>query len=175
MSWINHVNFSSFSSSVRFASAQLASPPLFPIPGVVSPLADVITPSRHVTLISHWSKTSLLPPLHLLTTLYLITSPLESKLKHWIYTTATGYPPRTVRLSPSTAIKRSSHPWSLIPPLNHVSILPHPYPEHHVIGTSPAAIILFHHYLTPIIPSHNDTHSDKFVDPVSLPSACEFM
>jgi hypothetical protein len=51
------------------------------------------------------SKTSSLASLHLSATLCLVTSPLKPKLKHWIRTTAAGYPPQTTRLPPSTAIK----------------------------------------------------------------------
>jgi hypothetical protein len=42
---------------------------------------NIATSSRRVTLPSHGSKTSLLPPLHLLATLHLV-APLESKPKH---------------------------------------------------------------------------------------------
>jgi hypothetical protein len=42
-----------------------------------------------------WHSTTVSPP----------TAPLEPKLKHWIRITVTGYPPWTVRLLPSTAIK----------------------------------------------------------------------
>jgi hypothetical protein len=102
--------FSLFFSPVRFASTQLASSPPIPFPSVASPLADVITPPHCVTLPSHWVKMSSLPSLHLPATLCSVASPLEPKLKHWIRTTATGYPPRTARLPPSTVIKRSSQP-----------------------------------------------------------------
>jgi hypothetical protein len=63
--------FSSFICRVRFTSGQLASPPPFPFPGAASPLTDIVTPPRHVTLPTHWVKTRSLPPLHLPTMLYL--------------------------------------------------------------------------------------------------------
>jgi hypothetical protein len=116
--------FSSFLCPVRFMLAQSTMSPPFPLPGAASPLAIVVTPPHHVTLPPHWAKMSLLPPLHLPATLCSIASPLEPKLMHWNRTTTTGYPPRTAKLSPSTAIKRSSQPWPLSPPLNCVSILP---------------------------------------------------
>jgi hypothetical protein len=75
---------------------------------------------------------------------------------------------RSARLSPSTAIKGSSQPWPLSPPLNHVSILPPPLPDHHAIGAPPIVAVPFHHCIMPIVPSHNDTHGDKLVDPLSL-------
>jgi hypothetical protein len=58
-----------------------ASPP-FPLPGAASPLADVTTPPRRVTLLSHGAKMSSLPPLHLPAMLRPFASPLEPKLKH---------------------------------------------------------------------------------------------
>jgi hypothetical protein len=51
-----------------------------------------------------------------------IDSPLKLKLEHWIHNTTVGHPPWIFRLSPSVAIKRSSWPLSLSPPLNCVSI-----------------------------------------------------
>jgi hypothetical protein len=114
---------------VRFVSAQLASSPPFPLYGADSPPADVVTPLRRVTLHSHRAKTNSLHPLHLLATLCPVASTLESKPKHWFYTTATSHSPQTAQLTPSTAIKNSSHPWSLSPPLNHVSILHSPYSQ----------------------------------------------
>jgi hypothetical protein len=104
---------SSFFGLVRFTPAQLVSSPPFSLPGATSPLANVITPSRHVMLPFHWAKTSSLPPLHFTATLYTVASPLKPKLKQWIRTTVIGYPPWTAWLPPSTALKRSSKPWSL--------------------------------------------------------------
>jgi hypothetical protein len=122
-SWIDCVNFFSFFDSVRFASAQLTSSPLFPLPGVVSPSIDVITQLCRVTIPSHRAKMSSLSLLHLVTTLRPVASPLKPKMKYWICTTTAGHPPRTVRLLPSTAIKMSSQSWPLSPPLNHIFIL----------------------------------------------------
>jgi hypothetical protein len=85
--------FSSFFSQVKFASTQLMSSPPFFLSGAASPPADNVTPPRRVTVSSHWAKMSSLPPLH-----HPIVSPLEPKLKHWICTTAVGYPPQTVWL-----------------------------------------------------------------------------
>jgi hypothetical protein len=87
--------------SVRFASAQLTSSPLFFLPGAASTPSDVATPLHRVTLPFHVVKMSSLLPLHLLSTLHLVVSPLKLKLKYWIYTTATA------RLSFSIAIKKS--------------------------------------------------------------------
>jgi hypothetical protein len=58
--------------------------------------------------------------------------------------------------------------WSLFTPLNRVSILPPPYPEHHIIEAPPIAVVLFHRRPTPIAPLHNDIHSDELADPLSL-------
>jgi hypothetical protein len=149
-------------------SAQLASSPPFPLPSVISPLINVATPLLHVTLPSHWAKTSSLPPLHLSATLHPVTYPLEPKSKHWIRTTATGHPPRTVRLPPSTSIKRLSQPWPFFPPLNRVSILPPPKLEHHTIGALPAIIVPFHCCPTPIIPPHNNAHGDELASHLLL-------
>jgi hypothetical protein len=63
-------------------SVQLTSYPPFLLLGAASPLIDIVTLLRHITLPSHRVKTSLLPPLHLLATLRPIASPLEPKLKH---------------------------------------------------------------------------------------------
>jgi hypothetical protein len=90
--------FSSFFGLVRFTSAQLGSSPPFPLPGVTSPLADVVTPPRCVTLPFHWVKMSLLPPLHLLVMLCPVAYAPELKLKYWIYTTSAGYPLGITRL-----------------------------------------------------------------------------
>jgi hypothetical protein len=76
-------------------SVQLASSPLFHLPGAAFPLADVITPSHRVTLPFYGAKTTSLPPLHLSVTLQPVASPLEPKPKHLIRTTAAGHPPRT--------------------------------------------------------------------------------
>jgi hypothetical protein len=92
--------FSSFFGPVRFASAQLTSSPLFPLLSAASPLADVVMSLCRVTLPSHSAKTSLLPPVHLPAMFHPVASPLEPKLKYWICTTVTGYPPRTAQLSP---------------------------------------------------------------------------
>jgi hypothetical protein len=54
--------------------------------------------------------------------------------------------------SHSTAIKRSSQPWPLCPPLN-----------------PPTVIVPFHRRLMLIIPLHNDTHNDKLANSLSLP------
>jgi hypothetical protein len=123
-------------------------------------------PSRCVTLPSHGDKMSSLHPLHFLAMLHPVTSPLESKLKHWICTTAVGNPPQTARHPPSIVIKRSSQPWPLSPPLNRVSMLPPPEPKHHAIRAPPAAVNIFHRYLTPIVSLHNDTHDDDLADPL---------
>jgi hypothetical protein len=87
-------------------SAQLILFPPFSLLGVASPSDDVVTPRHRITLPFHWAKMSSLPPLHLPGTLCPITSPLELKLKHWVRTTIAGYPPRTTRIPPSTAIKK---------------------------------------------------------------------
>jgi hypothetical protein len=97
--------FSLFSGPVSFTSAQRTSSPPFSFSGAASPSADIVVLSHHVTLPSHGAKTSSLHLLYLLTTLRPAVSPLELKLKHWIYTTTAGHPPRTTRLPPSTAIK----------------------------------------------------------------------
>jgi hypothetical protein len=55
---------------------------------------------------SHWAKLNPLPPLHLPATLCPVVSLLEPKLKHQICTIAIGYPPRTTRFPPFTAIKK---------------------------------------------------------------------
>jgi hypothetical protein len=101
--WIDRVSFICFFGPIRFTSIQLVSSPLFPLP-------DVATSLRRVVLPSHEVKMSSLPPLHLLLILHPIASPLEPKLKHWIYTTTFDHPPQTARLSPSTAIKRLFRP-----------------------------------------------------------------
>jgi hypothetical protein len=163
-------------------------------PGAISPPADIVMPPRRVTLHSHWAKMSTLTPLHLPAMIRPITSPLDpkskywihapnvghppllrpvasplkSKLKYWIHTPTAGHPPQTAYLPPSTAIKKSSQPWSMFPPLDRVSILPPRYPEHHDIRASPATVIPFHRYPTPIIPSHNNTHGDELADTLSL-------
>jgi hypothetical protein len=157
--------FSLFFGSVRLISPQLASSPPFPLTGVTSPPTDVVTLSRRVTLPFHWAKMSSLSPLYLPATLCSVASLLEPKLKHWIYTTAARYPPWIVRLSPSTAIKRPSQYWSLFIPLNHVSILPPLQLEHHAIGASPVVVVPFPRHLRPIVPPHNNTHSDDLADP----------
>jgi hypothetical protein len=68
----------------------------------------------------------------------------------------------------STAIKKSSQYWSLSPPLNRVSILPPPYPEHHAIRAPPAVVVPFYHCLTSIVPPHNDTPGDELTNPLWL-------
>jgi hypothetical protein len=98
--------FSLFFSPVGFTSAKLALSPPFSLPGAASPTADVVRPPCHVALPFHWAKTSSLPPLHLSAMICPIASPLKPKLKHWICITATGYPPRTTWLSPSSTIKK---------------------------------------------------------------------
>jgi hypothetical protein len=168
-SWSDCINFLYFFGTVRFTSAQLASSPFFPLPDVASPPADIATPPRHVTLPSYWAKMSSLHPLHLPIMLYPIVFPLELKLKYWICTTTTGYPPQTAGLPPSTTIKRSFQLWSLTQPLNRASILAPPYLEHHAIGAPPTVVFPFHRYLTPIIPLHNDTYGDELADPLSFP------
>jgi hypothetical protein len=62
------------------------------MPPLLESTSSRVTLPRHVTLASHWTKMSLLPPLHLSVTLCRVASPLEQKLKYWIYNTATGYP-----------------------------------------------------------------------------------
>jgi hypothetical protein len=148
-------------------SAQLTLSPPFPLPGAASPLFDIAMLPHRATIPSHKAKTSSLPPLHLLATLHPVTSPLELELKHWIHTIATGHPPWTVRLPPSNPIKRSSQPWLLSPPLNHVSIFP-PSQSTMPSGAPPATVVSFHHYPTHIVHLHNDTHSDELVDSLSL-------
>jgi hypothetical protein len=69
-------------------SAQLTSSPPFFLPGAAFPLTDVATPMCHITLPSHEVKTNSLSPLHLPVTLRSVASPLELKLKHWIYITS---------------------------------------------------------------------------------------
>jgi hypothetical protein len=145
----------------------VSSPP-FPIPGAASHLADVTTLPRRVTLPFYGIKISLLLLLHLLSTLRPVTSPFELKSKHWIRTPATSYPPWTAWLPPSTAIKRSPQPWSLSPPLNCVSILSPPWPEHHTIEASLVVVVPFHHHPTHMIPPYNETHDDELTDPLSL-------
>jgi hypothetical protein len=95
--------------------------------------------------------------------------PLKPKLKHWIRTTAIGYPPQTVRLSPSTATKRSSQPWSVFSSLNCVSILHPPNQSTTPSELHSCAIVTFHHCITLIVPPHNNTHSDELADHLSLP------
>jgi hypothetical protein len=107
---------------------------------------------HRVTLSSHGAKMSSLPPLHLSVTIWPVASPLEPKWKHWFHTAAASHPPQTFS-----------------PPLNRVSILSHPYPEHHVIGVPPTVIILFHCHPTSIIPPYNDIHGDELANPLSLP------
>jgi hypothetical protein len=163
--------FSLFFSPVRFASVKLAFSPPFLLPGAASPLANIITPLRRITLPSHWVKMSSLPLLHLLITLYLVVSPLKSKLKHWIYTTAICYPSWTVWLISSTAIKRSSISTlaTLLTTqlcLYFVSYLTKL--KHHVIIALTTVVVPFYCYLMPIIPPHNDTYGDKVDDPLSL-------
>jgi hypothetical protein len=63
-------------------SVQLVSSPPFPLPTTISPPADIVMASRHVTLPSHRVKIISLHPLHLLETLCPVTSPLKLKLKH---------------------------------------------------------------------------------------------
>jgi hypothetical protein len=116
-SWIDRVSFFYFFSPVWFMSAQLTSSPSFSLLSVASPSADIATLSHRVTLPSHGANTSSLSILHLSTTLRSLASPLERKPKHWIDTITIGHPTRTARLWPSTAIKRSTQPWSLSPPL----------------------------------------------------------
>jgi hypothetical protein len=83
--------FSSFFSLVRFASAQLTSSPPFSLPRcyLSSDRCHHSAAPCHTSFLL--SKTSSLPPLHLMTTLHPIASPLELKLKHWIRNTAVGY------------------------------------------------------------------------------------
>jgi hypothetical protein len=100
--------FYSFFGPVKFTSAQLTPSPTFPLFGVTYSLADVITPPHRVTFPFHWAKTSSLTLLHLPAILHLVAFTLELKLKHWIRTTITDYPPQTSRLQPSTGIKNHS-------------------------------------------------------------------
>jgi hypothetical protein len=65
-----------FFDPVKFASVQLAVSPSFALPSAASPLIDVVTPSRRVTLHSQGAKMDSLSPLHL------VASTLESKSKH---------------------------------------------------------------------------------------------
>jgi hypothetical protein len=67
---------------IRFALAQLSSSTPYSLPGAASPLTDVATPLRCVTLLSYRAKTSSLSPLHLSTMLHPIASPLEPKPKY---------------------------------------------------------------------------------------------
>jgi hypothetical protein len=97
--------FSLFFGQVTFKSAQLVSSAPFPFLGAASPQADVITLLHCVTLPSQWAKTTLLPLFHLLAMLCLVASSLDPKLKHWIRTTAAGYPARTAQFPPTTIIK----------------------------------------------------------------------
>jgi hypothetical protein len=112
--------FSSFFGLVRFTLTQLTSSPPFLLPGVASPLADVITLPHRVTLPSHWTKMSSLSLFHLSVMVHPVAFPLEPKPKYWICTSTVGHPPRTARFPYSTAIKRSSQSWSLSLTLNRV-------------------------------------------------------
>jgi hypothetical protein len=64
--------------------------------------------------------------------------------------------------------KKSYQSCSLSPPPNYVSILIHSEVEHHIIKAPLTVIILFHRSPTSIISLHNDTHSDKIADSLSL-------
>jgi hypothetical protein len=150
-------------------SAQLASSPPFPLPAGASPLADVVTSPRRVTLSSHWDTMNSLPLLHLLTMLCPIASPLESKLKHWICTTAIVYPPRSSTLT--------LHYYKMI--ISTLITLPTTQQclhfifsldklKHHIIGALPTTMVPFYRCLTPIVSPHNDTQGDKVVDHLSL-------
>jgi hypothetical protein len=101
---------------IRVRPTGVVHPP-FLLPGAGSPLIDVVTPPRHVTLPSYGVKTSSLPPLHVLEMFRPVTSPLEPKLKHWIRTTAAGDSPQIAELPPSTTIKMLPQPC----PLSHHS------------------------------------------------------
>jgi hypothetical protein len=76
------MNFLHFFGRVRFALAELASSPPFPLLGNTSPLAHITMLPRRVVFPSHGAKTSSLPPLHLLVVLCSVTSPREPKSKH---------------------------------------------------------------------------------------------
>jgi hypothetical protein len=116
-SWIDRVDFFSFFDPLRFTSTQLMLSPPFPLLGAATPLADVIMLLCHVTLPFHWAKNNSLPSLHLSAMFYLIASPLELKLKHWIRTTVAGYPPRTTQLSLFCLLSsQSTTPSKLHPP-----------------------------------------------------------
>jgi hypothetical protein len=80
----------------------------------------------------------------------------------------TDNPPRIACLLPSTAIKRSSQPHPLSPPLTLHFIFPPPYSEHNAIKAPPVVVVPFHRRSTPIIPPHNDTNSDELADPLLL-------
>jgi hypothetical protein len=99
--------------SLRFVSVQMVLSPPFSLPSTAYPLIDIVMPLRRVMLPFHRVNTSSLSMLHLSATLRPVASPLEPNLKYWICTSATGHPPCTAQLSPSTAIKMSSQPWSL--------------------------------------------------------------
>jgi hypothetical protein len=158
-----------FFDPVRFASVQLTSSSPFPLPGVIFAMVNVVTPSHCIMLPSYWAKTMSLPPLHLPITLCLIASSLESKLKHWIRTTAAGYPSRTAQLSPSTIIKKHyfnvGHSPTTQLRLHFTSHLTRA-PRH---WNSTTVIVPFHHYLTSIIHPYNNIHDDKLTHFLWLP------
>jgi hypothetical protein len=76
------VNFFLFFGPIRFASAQLTLSPPFPLPGVASHSANIVTPLHHVTLPFQGAKTSSLPLLHLPAMLPPVTTPLEPLNSH---------------------------------------------------------------------------------------------
>jgi hypothetical protein len=118
--------FSLFFSPVKSVLGQLVPSPSFSLPGAASHPIDVTTSPCRVTLPSHEDKMSSLPLFHLPVMLRPVGSPLESKPKYWIHTTAIGHHPQIVRLSPSTTIKNLSQHWPLSPPIKHISIFsPH--------------------------------------------------
>jgi hypothetical protein len=59
-----------FFGSVRFISTQLAVSPPFPLSDTTSPLVDITTPPRRVTLLSYRAKTNSLSPFYLLATFH---------------------------------------------------------------------------------------------------------
>jgi hypothetical protein len=66
--------FSLFFGLIRFALAQLVSSPPFRFPSAASLLADAVTSLHRVMLPVHWTKISLLSPLHL--------PPMHASLHH---------------------------------------------------------------------------------------------
>jgi hypothetical protein len=85
--WIDSMNFPHFwSSKIRVIPTIIVSS-LFP-PRCRLSSGWRCHATHHVTLPSYWAKTSSLFPLHIPVMLYFIASPLKSKLKHWIHTTA---------------------------------------------------------------------------------------